>query len=83
MGCLLQGSHYRLGWEEKRKAGGSLVAPDAEHHYSLPEGVQYENGKGLSMPSSASGVDGLAVPSPAASGAPGGAADRLSSEAPR
>lgn len=41
------GAHYRLGWEEKRKAGASLVAPDIEHRYNLPQGVQYENGKGL------------------------------------
>jgi ferredoxin-type protein NapG len=42
------GKHYRLGWEEQKKAGGSLVAPDAEHRYNLPAGVDYQNGKGLS-----------------------------------
>jgi ferredoxin-type protein NapG len=42
-------SHYRLGWVEKEKAGSSLVAPDIEHHYNLPEGMKYENGKGLSV----------------------------------
>ncbi len=42
------GKHYRLGWEEKRAAGGSLVAPDAEHRYNLPEGMRYEyEGEGL------------------------------------
>ena len=41
--------HYRLGWEEKEKAGGSLVAPDVEHQYNLPEGMRYEHGKGLSV----------------------------------
>jgi ferredoxin-type protein NapG len=41
-------SHYRLGWVEKEKAGGSLVAPDGEHRYNLPEGMKYESGKGLS-----------------------------------
>ena len=42
------GDHYRLGWEQKEKAGGSLVAPDAEHQYNLPEGVRYElQGEGL------------------------------------
>ena len=25
------GPHYRLGWEQKKAAGGSLVTPDAEH----------------------------------------------------
>jgi ferredoxin-type protein NapG len=38
------GRHYRLGWEEKRRAGGSLVTPDQEHRYNLPEGVRYEHG---------------------------------------
>ena len=42
------GEHYRLGWEEKREAGGSLVAPDAEHRYNLPEGMRYDyEGEGL------------------------------------
>jgi ferredoxin-type protein NapG len=41
-------SHYRLGWVEKEKAGGSLVAPDVEHRYNMPEGMKYESGKGLS-----------------------------------
>jgi ferredoxin-type protein NapG len=41
-------SHYRLGWVEKEKAGGSLVAPDIEHRYNMPEGMKYESGKGLS-----------------------------------
>lgn len=41
------GSHYRLGWEEKKKAGKSLVAPDTEHQYNLPEGSKYEQGRGL------------------------------------
>ena len=42
-------AHYRLGWVEKEKAGGSLVAPDVEHQYNLPEGMKYEYGKGLSV----------------------------------
>jgi ferredoxin-type protein NapG len=41
-------AHYRLGWVEKEKAGESLVAPDIEHQYNLPEGMKYEVGKGLS-----------------------------------
>ena len=36
--------HYRLGWEEKGKAGNALVTPDETHHYHLPEGVDYEHG---------------------------------------
>ncbi len=36
--------HYRLGWEEKREAGESLVSPDLEHQYNLPQGVEYEHG---------------------------------------
>jgi ferredoxin-type protein NapG len=39
------GDHYRLGWEEKERAGGSLVAADPEHHYNLPEGLRYDNGR--------------------------------------
>lgn len=42
------GEHYRLGWEEKGEAGKSLVTPDVEHRYNLPEGVRYEHtGRGL------------------------------------
>lgn len=42
------GRHYRLGWEEKQKAGGSLVTPDTTHQYNLPEGYRYDyEGKGL------------------------------------
>ena len=44
---LIQGKlqdHYRKGWEEKAKAGKSLVTPDVEHRYNLPEGVQYDHG---------------------------------------
>ncbi len=45
------GAHYRLGWEEKEKAGGALVAPDQEHQYNLPEGFQYDLlGEGLIGP---------------------------------
>lgn len=42
------GRHYRLGWEEKEKAGGSLVTPDVQHHYNLPQGYGYDyEGQGL------------------------------------
>jgi ferredoxin-type protein NapG len=42
------GSHYRLGWKEKEKAGEALVTPDVEHRYNLPEGVRYDlQGRGL------------------------------------
>jgi ferredoxin-type protein NapG len=42
------GKHYRLGWQEKAKAGEALVSPDTEHHYNLPEGVRYDlQGEGL------------------------------------
>ena len=36
------GRHYRLGWEEKQKAGESLVTPDLPHQYNLPEGATYD-----------------------------------------
>jgi len=44
------GKHYRFGWKEKEQAGKSLVTPDLEHRYNLPEGVQYDlQGRGLIM----------------------------------
>ncbi len=49
------GEHYRFGWKEKEAAGGSLVTPDPEHRYNLPEGVQYEHGgRGLIIENGAS-----------------------------
>jgi ferredoxin-type protein NapG len=61
------GKHYRLGWVEKDKAGGSLVAPEPKHEYNLPEGMRYELGRGLSSPGApaASGA-APAAPAPAA-----------------
>ncbi len=45
------GHHYRLGWDEKRKAGQSLAEPDVEHRFNLPEGYRYEyGGRGLLAP---------------------------------
>lgn len=45
------GHHYRLGWEEKKKAGKSLVTPDIKHEYTLPEGSSYDyEGEGLIQP---------------------------------
>ena len=42
------GKHYRLGWEKKREAGKSLVTPDVEHQYNLPDGMRYDHdGEGL------------------------------------
>ncbi|PKM43050.1 MAG: ferredoxin-type protein NapG [Gammaproteobacteria bacterium HGW-Gammaproteobacteria-1] len=52
------GKHYRLGWKEKEKAGGSLVTPDQQHEYNLPEGMRYDyEGRGLI-------VDEAATPTP-------------------
>ncbi len=87
------GKHYRIGWEEKQKAGESLVTPDTEHQYNMPEGMKYEHGKGI-VPSGKAGatIDSLSVPDPGKAGAPmgapknmpgGGLADRLSDEAAR
>ncbi|MBF0265062.1 MAG: ferredoxin-type protein NapG [Gammaproteobacteria bacterium] len=48
------GEHYRLGWKEKEAAGASLVTPDTEHRYNLPEGVTYDHGgEGLIIQSEA------------------------------
>jgi ferredoxin-type protein NapG len=42
------GDHYRLGWEEKQRAGESLVPGDPDHEYHLPEGLDYDyEGDGL------------------------------------
>ena len=42
------GHHYRWGWKEKDKAGSSLVTPDVQHRYNLPQGQRYDyDGKGL------------------------------------
>jgi len=44
----MSADHYRWGWEEKEEAGGSLVSPDPEHRYNLPEGLDYDiDGPGL------------------------------------
>lgn len=64
-------AHYRIGWVEKEKAGGSLVAPEVEHRYNLPEGMRYEHGKGLSAePASAPSAGGMPSAAPGASGQP-------------
>jgi ferredoxin-type protein NapG len=54
-------AHYRLGWVEKEKAGGSLVAPEVEHQYNMPEGMKYEHGKGLSTVPPVQAPDGATV----------------------
>lgn len=47
----LVGEHYRFGWKQKEVAGQSLVTPDVEHQYNLPEGVTYDFNKGgLNVP---------------------------------
>jgi ferredoxin-type protein NapG len=47
------GEHYRIGWHEKERAGESLVTPDVEHQYNLPDGYRYEpDGGGLVGPES-------------------------------
>ena len=49
------GHHYRWGWKEKNKAGESLVAPDLEHQYNLPQGQSYDlQGEGLIIDDSSS-----------------------------
>lgn len=53
--------HYRLGWVEKEKAGNSLVTPDTEHQYHVPEGLKYDHRSGRVTPD---------VPAPAGSVAP-------------
>jgi ferredoxin-type protein NapG len=68
------GAHYRIGWEEKRKAGKSLVEerniidlPDR-----MPEGMKLDGHSdpgsiaGQTAPPVSGGVDGLRPPSPPA-----------------
>ena len=43
-------AHYRLGWIEKERAGGSLVTPDVEHQYHTPEGLRYDHRSGKVVP---------------------------------
>lgn len=43
-------AHYRLGWVEKEEAGGSLVAPDTERLYHMPEGLRYDHRSGKVVP---------------------------------
>jgi ferredoxin-type protein NapG len=50
------GRHYRLGWQERERAGGALVTPDAEHRFNLPEGARYDyGGQGLILDPAAPG----------------------------
>lgn len=53
------GAHYRVGWREKEEAGGSLVTPDVQHRFNLPEGQSYDyDGRGLiSNPPPATGSE--------------------------
>lgn len=44
------GEHYRFGLDEKERAGESLLAPDEQHRYHLPEGVDYQLDDGGLMP---------------------------------
>jgi ferredoxin-type protein NapG len=57
-------AHYRLGWVEREKAGGSLVAPEVEHQYNMPEGMKYEHGKGLSALPPGTEPPGAVPPAP-------------------
>jgi ferredoxin-type protein NapG len=66
------GSHYRLGWEEQKKAGGSLIdeksmvdLPDR-----LPEGTRLPGQDGPAVPSAPPGMPG-AVAGPVPSAPPG------------
>lgn len=63
------GAHYRLGWEEKRKAGRSLVEDEGivDLPDRMPEGVKLE---GHSDPGSQRGVDSLRSQLPVPGGVP-------------
>ncbi len=59
-------AHYRLGWVEKEKAGGSLVTPDVEHQYHTPDGLRYDHRSGKVVPDAAQGstAPGAVPPAP-------------------
>lgn len=38
-----QGEHYRIGWDEKTRAGGSLIEPQIDLPDRLPPGVELPN----------------------------------------
>lgn len=37
------GHHYRVGWEQEKDNGGSLIKTKDKHQYNLPEGVRYDH----------------------------------------
>jgi ferredoxin-type protein NapG len=39
--------HYQLGWEEKERAGESLIGKEPEHEYNMPEHMEYDFDEGL------------------------------------
>ncbi len=39
--------HYQLGWEEKDKAGESLIGAEPEHEYNMPDHMDYDFDEGL------------------------------------
>ena len=42
------GHHYRVGWDQQKKKGGSLIKSTDKHKYNLPKGVRYDyEGVGL------------------------------------
>ena len=56
------GKHYRLGWEQKKQAGESLVSPDVPHEYNLPEGMRYDHGGEGLIPDQAKAKDDVVPP---------------------
>ncbi|MFC1748672.1 ferredoxin-type protein NapG [Pseudomonadota bacterium] len=57
------GKHYRLGWQEKQKAGGSLIGDEPEHEYHMPEGLHYDFDQGLEGDSQEKGTGKESSPS--------------------
>lgn len=64
-----QGKHYRIGWDEKTKAGGSLIEPQIDLPDRLPRGVELPNHFDPGSDAGRPPVDPVSPPPPA--GMPG------------
>ena len=64
------GHHYRLGWEQEKKYGGSLIKTPDKHQYNLPKGMHYEQqGAGLVTDKQGNPIIDLTEPASDKSGA--------------
>jgi len=67
------GHHYRVGWEQQKDKGGSLINIEDKHEYNLPEGMRYDH-KGVGLITDEGGnpvVDPALIPKKEDKEAPG------------